>query len=268
MNDNEIKQIIENTFDEVSSEYDVNDYFLITAKEMVKSLNYKSNLNILDLSCGTGSVSIELASSFSNSKIEATDIASSMLKVAESKALQNGITNISFSKADVENLKYSKNSFDIITCGFALFFYTNLEISFSNFLSLLKENGVFVFSSFNKDAFAPYSDMFMDTLAKDYKLEYPKGGKNFLDTNEQIEELVSSAGDFKFEIQELQISKKITVEQWWELLNTAGYKGMLNQLSIEDLEKFKQEHLKDISKLCVDGKIDLRTNTLITKVYV
>jgi len=263
----DVKEIIEHTFDDVAKKYDINEYFLITAQKMVKALEYKDNLNILDLSCGTGNIAILLAKKFKTSNIIGVDLSASMVEVAQNKAKEEELTNISFEKADVDKLRFEENSFDIITCGFGLFFYPNMTTSLKNFMKLLKEDSTFVFSSFTKDAFTPYSDMFISTLEKDYGLEYPKGGANFLETSEQIKELISSAGNYKYETVQNDILKRITANQWWDTLNSAGYKGMINQLNEEQLEKFKKEHLDDISKLGKDGLITLSTNTLITTVY-
>lgn len=263
----DVKEIIEHTFDDVAKKYDINEYFLITAQKMVKALEYKDNLNILDLSCGTGNIAILLAKKFKTSKIIGVDLSASMIEVAQNKAKEEKLTNISFEKADVDKLRFEENSFDIITCGFGLFFYPSMTTSLKNFMKLLKEDSTFVFSSFTKDAFTPYSDIFISTLEKDYGLEYPKGGANFLETSEQIKELISSAGNYKYETVQNDILKRITANQWWDTLNSAGYKGMINQLNEEQLEKFKKEHLDDISKLGKDGLITLSTNTLITTVY-
>lgn len=263
----DVKEIIEHTFDDVAKKYDINEYFLITAQKMVKALEYKDNLNILDLSCGTGNIAILLAKKFQTSKIIGVDLSASMIEVAQNKAKEEKLTNISFEKADVDKLRFEENSFDIITCGFGLFFYPSMTTSLKNFMKLLKEDSTFVFSSFTKDAFTPYSDIFISTLEKDYGLEYPKGGANFLETSEQIKELISSAGNYKYETVQNDILKRITANQWWDTLNSAGYKGMINQLNEEQLEKFKKEHLDDISKLGKDGLITLSTNTLITTVY-
>ena len=267
MNNTEVKQIIEDTFDDVSSLYDINEYFLITAKKMVNNLEYKGYLNILDLSCGTGNVALLLASKFKNSKVIGVDISSSMIEVASQKAKDLRLSNIQFIKADVENLDYEDKTFDIITCGFGLFFYSNMNESLKSFMKLLKKDGVFTFSSFTKEAFNPYSDIFLDALQKDYGLDYPKGSNLFLETEDEINDLVKTVGEVKHSIEKVDISKLITVEQWWDILNSAGYKGMLNQLTSDNLEKFKSEHFKEISKLSKNGKINLETNTFITKIF-
>jgi len=267
MNNTEVKQIIEDTFDDVSSLYDINEYFLITAKKMVNNLEYKGYLNILDLSCGTGNVALLLASKFKNSKVIGVDISSSMIEVASQKAKDLRLSNVQFIKADVENLDYEDKTFDIITCGFGLFFYSNMNESLKSFMKLLKKDGVFTFSSFTKEAFNPYSDIFLDALQKDYGLDYPKGSNLFLETEDEINDLVKTVGEVKHSIEKVDISKLITVEQWWDTLNSAGYKGMLNQLTSDNLEKFKNDHFKEISKLSKNGKINLETNTFITKIF-
>lgn len=268
MNEKEIKKIIENTFDEVSSLYDTNDYFLTTAKQMIRELPNKDNLKILDLSCGTGNIAIELALKYKNSQIFALDLSSKMLEIAKQKAEALNINNITFIKADVENLEYEKNSFDIITCGFALFFYTNMNKQFNDFLSLIKKDGIFTFSSFTKKAFSPYCDIFLDTLQKDYDISYIKEEDCLLDTKDEIKTLVENKKKLTYEIQEVKISNNITVEKWWDILNSAGYKAMLNQLNNKQLNEFKIKHFEDINKLCTNKMINLQTNTLITKVFV
>ena len=115
MNEKEIKQTIENTFDDVSSLYDINEYFVITAKEMIKDLKVKNNSKVLDLSCGTGNVCLPLALKFPSSKIDAIDLSSSMLDIAMNKAKDLNIKNINFKKDDVTCLAYEKNSLDLKT---------------------------------------------------------------------------------------------------------------------------------------------------------
>jgi len=261
-----MNDIIENTFDDVAEDYDINEYFLITAEKMLQDISYKDNLNILDLSCGTGHTTLLLAQKFKNSAITAIDISASMIEVANKKVKENKFDNITFKKADVTKLDFEKNTFDIITCGFGLFFYPSMENCFKNFMEILKTDGTFIFSSFSKEAFTPYGTIFEKTLEKDFNLEYPKGGNNFLETKEEIEELIFSIDSLKYETKKISISKNITLNQWWGILNSAGYKGMLNQLSNKDLFKFKEEHLKEISVHCKNKKILLQTNTLITKV--
>ena len=260
-----INKTIEKTFDEVAEDYDINDYFLITAKNMIENIPYKDNLNILDLSCGTGHTTILLSQKFRNSNITAVDISTSMIETASKKAKKYKLNNIIFKKEDVTKLSFKENDFDIITCGFGLFFYPNRTDTLKNFMRILKENGIFIFSSFSQEAFTPYSTIFEDKLEKEFNIKYPKESENFLENKKEIEELVFSINYDKYETKKINISKEISLNEWWEILNSAGYKGMLNQLSNKDLEIFKSNYLKELSSYCKEEKINLQTNTLITK---
>jgi len=153
-----------------------------------------------------------------------------------------------------------------MTCGFGLFFYPNMQDTFNSLCEMIKKDGKFIFSSFTKDAFEPYASTFFDTLEKDYKIEFPKRASGLLNTKKDIEILVLNKQTLQYEIEEVEISYDITVEQWWELLNSAGYKTLLNKLSESQLESFKTKHLHDIQELSTNGIITLEVNTLITTV--
>ena len=191
-----------------------------------------------------------------------------MLTAAKNKAKKLNIRNISFKLHDVEKLQYEAQSFDVITCGFGLFFYPNMQDTFNNLCTMIKKKGSFIFSSFNKDAFQPYSDIFLDSLEKEYQISHPKRENGLLNTKEEIIRLVQNRHDYDFNIQEVEIKYDITVNQWWELLNSAGYKSLLNQLSPEELENFKSKHLQDIKEISTNEKILLKVNSYITTLFL
>ncbi len=270
MSDNNIhvktKKIIESTFNEVSSKYDANLFFQITAQHLAKSFSSYEKDKLLDVSTGTGTVIFEIMKEHPNLDILAIDISKGMLDIAKQKAEKLNLKGITFKQEDVEKLSYPNNHFDIITCGFGLFFYPNMQDTFNSLCKMIKKDGKFIFSSFTKDAFEPYSSSFFDTLDKDYKIKFPIKASGLLNTQEDIEILVLNKQTLQYETEEVEISYDITVEQWWELLNSAGYKTLLNKLSESQLESFKTKHLTDILKLSTDGSITLKVNTLITTV--
>jgi len=264
----EIKKLIENTFNEVSTKYDTNLFFKITAEHMAKSFNSKDNMSVLDVSTGTGTVIFELLNKHPHINIHAVDISKGMLDIAKNKALELNYDNIIFKHHDVEKLQYPNHHFDLITCGFGLFFYPNMSETFNTLCQMIKEDGKFIFSSFTKDAFAPYSELFFDRLENDYKMQRPIKESGLLNTNEDIKLLVNNINDYSHTVEEVEIAYNITIMQWWELLNSAGYKTLLNKLGKEELLEFKQNHLNDIKKLSKDGNIKLHVNTLITTVSI
>jgi len=260
------KKIIESTFNEVSGKYDANKFFKITAKSLAKSFQSNDNDLLLDVSTGTGTVIFEILKQHPNLNIEAVDISKGMLDIAKQKALELNLNNIHFKHEDVEKLQYPNNHFDVITCGFGLFFYPNMEDTFNSLCAMIKTDGKFIFSSFTKDAFEPYAKMFFDTLEKDYDIKMPIKASGLLNTKEDIELLVCNKNKLNYKIEEVEIAYDITVEQWWALLNSAGYKTLLNKLDEEQIKSFKTKHLNDIENLSTNGSITLNVHTLITTV--
>lgn len=101
--------------------------------------------NYLDLACGTGNLTIEIASEFKN--VWAVDLSSDMLSEAEKK-MRDAQIKAKFVCQDIceLNLMYS---FNLITCCLDSSNYILEEENFKKYLEsvyvLLKEDGLFVF---------------------------------------------------------------------------------------------------------------------------
>lgn len=112
--------------------------------EICRSLNLEER-DYLDLACGTGNMTIEMAKYFKN--IWALDLSSQMLTEAESKFRASN-KKAKFVCQDICNLKLN-NKFDLITCCLDS---TNYILEESGLISYfhgvnyhLKENGIFIF---------------------------------------------------------------------------------------------------------------------------
>lgn len=239
-----IKKAVKNTFDTAAKDYDSSEHFIISAEKFVEliKLDNSKDINILDLSTGTGNLAIELAKKFPNTNIYAVDISHEMLKQAQEKTQKMGIKNITYLVQDVEHLELDMK-FDLITCGYGLFFYPNLDSVFYDICSRLKPNGKFAFSTFTTDAFEPYSQKFLDILEKDFDIKPPQGlKKRTLKTKNEINELSSLVKYNNLDIHNIDIRYDMAVDILWKLFNSAGYKGLLNQLG-DDFPLFEKVYL-------------------------
>lgn len=264
MDQQQFKLNIEKTFDKVANYYDKNLFFGLSAQRMIKLIPSKDTMRVLDLSTGTGAVAIELAKKFPHAEINAIDLSSGMLKQAELKAKTAGITTINFNQCDVDDLPYADEAFDVVTCGYGVFFYPDMESSFQKIFNLLKPKGFFVFSSFTPEAFNPYAKLFMERLAKDYDIEVPSGMRERLQTKSQIQELANTVKPTHIDVKEFPIRYDITVADWWALLNSAGYKSLIDELDEKQFIEFKQNHLNDILAFANNNKLELNVDSLFS----
>jgi ubiquinone/menaquinone biosynthesis C-methylase UbiE len=269
-----IKQGVKDTFDEVAESYDTNKQFAISAQKMAKlieKLEVKEMQHILDLSTGTGSIAIELAKKYPNATVHAVDISDEMLNIARAKAKEEGLSNISFHQQDVEdldNVEFQSLKFDLITCGYGLFFYPNMDGVFCDICSRLKNGGHFVFSTFRDNAFEPYSSIFLEHLKKDYGIEPPqKIEKVLLKNEEEIHTLTQQIEHNGLTINYVDIRFLMDIQEWWSLLNTTGYQGLLTQLE-ENYAQFEKEYLEHLRTLHTDGNIEFNADSFISVVKV
>ena len=137
---------IKNIFESISNEYDfMNDLMtfrnhLKWKKEIAEIAIALSPKRILDIATGTGDIAINL-SKINGSKIEGIDISDNMLKIARKKIKELKIDNINLKICEVENLVFDDNHFDIITIGYGVRNFTNLNKGLCESYRVLKKNG-------------------------------------------------------------------------------------------------------------------------------
>jgi len=148
-----MKQWYESLFENYAHKYDKECYVQGTIGEcdfIEQEINRNKSLKILDIGCGTGRHSIELAKR--GYQIIGIDLSEAQLKRAREKAKEQGL-EIVFEKHDARNLPF-KGEFDlaIMLCegGFSL-----METDEMNFEILksaakaLKDKGKFIFTALN-----------------------------------------------------------------------------------------------------------------------
>jgi ubiquinone/menaquinone biosynthesis C-methylase UbiE len=266
MDEIQYKKGIEANFDNVCQCYDENRFFAISAAKMADLVPSTGSLKILDISTGTGAVAIEIASKYKDARIEAIDLSQGMLEVAKSKARVKDITNIAFRQCDVEHMQYADHTFDIVSCGYGLFFYPDMEATYQTICKVVKPGGVFIFSSFTDTAFNPYAECFLQRLKKDHNVDPPSRIRERLKSKHQIEALVSTSRYNRLDVIHEPIRYPISIDQWWSLLNSNGFKSLLDQLHPQQLGSFKQVHLEEIRELSDGASLELNADSLFSVV--
>jgi ubiquinone/menaquinone biosynthesis C-methylase UbiE len=132
-------------FDDIASKYD--DWYrsplgaLVdrVEKEPINAyLEPRAGEHILDVGCGTGNFSLELARL--GVAVTGIDISEAMLAIARRKAEDAGL-NMELLKADARHLPFSANSFDKIVSVSALEFAPDLKAVLEECYRILKPGG-------------------------------------------------------------------------------------------------------------------------------
>jgi len=147
---NKNKNHIRKMFDSISDEYDFLNNVITAGQhlkwkseivEIAKSVNPKL---ILDLATGTSDIAINL-SQIKNCKIIGVDISSDMLSKAQKKIDKKDLSEIiSLETGDAQNLKFNDNKFDIVTIGYGIRNFEQLEAGLKESHRVLKDDGLLI----------------------------------------------------------------------------------------------------------------------------
>lgn len=94
----------------------------------------------LDVGCGTGSLTAEMASLVSkNGLVHGIDYSADLLAIAHQRC--NAINQIKLSQASAEELPVADNSFDTVTCTQVLLYVENADKAIQELYRVLKPGG-------------------------------------------------------------------------------------------------------------------------------
>ena len=144
------KDQVEKMFDSISFEYDLLNAIMTfnghkrwkkNILDIAKKLRPK---NALDIATGTADIAINLGS-ISNCKVVGVDISEQMLNVGREKILKKNLSEtVSLETGDAENLNFKDNYFDLVTIGFGVRNFQDLERGLKESFRVLNKEGTLI----------------------------------------------------------------------------------------------------------------------------
>jgi len=115
----------------------------------------------LDLCCGTGDLALELRERVGPSgRVVGADFSERMLELANEKALDRGVPDVTFEWADALELPYSDASFDAVTVGFGVRNLADLDAGVREMARVLRPGGRLVILEITQPRRPPLSTFF------------------------------------------------------------------------------------------------------------
>ena len=140
-------------FDDIAPEYDKLNHIMSfeidkgwRKKAVRKIIDSDKSLEILDVACGTGDFSIEIAKQAKEgSRITGVDLSDGMLEIGKKKVSSLGMSEtIKLEQGDCERLRFSDQSFDRVSVAFGVRNFENLETGLREMKRVLKAGGKIV----------------------------------------------------------------------------------------------------------------------------
>ena len=111
-------------------------------KEAIRQAMFKEGEVVLDIGCGIGETSMEIAKLVGNTgKVYGVDISIPQLDVAKRLSKERGINNVEFLKADMQVFSNLPEKIDIMYSRFGIMFFEDNMAAFSNIRNNLKDGG-------------------------------------------------------------------------------------------------------------------------------
>ena len=265
--DNQTRQFkLKETFDAASAGYDspALRFFIHAADRLAGRMGLMGNEHILDVACGTGTVSLACAERLDTGRVTGVDLSEGMLEKARTKAAARQLGNVVFQCADLESMDFGPDAFDGACCGFGVFFLPDMEAAFKAIARHVRPGGAIGISSFTGEVMEPLSNAFIERIQA-YGVEIPPLSWKRLDEAGKHQALYASAGISQMETHSVQVGYDLMgFDEWWDILWFSGFRGMLNQLSASELAQFRQDHRAEVERFATDGRIWLNVEVLIS----
>ena len=264
MDDSERKAQIREVFNTIADGYDrpALRFFPVSALHLSQYLNPADNAHILDVATGTGSVALTIANEIPTGHVTGIDLSEGMLAKASAKAAEQDITNVTFNLMDMTNIQYPDNHFDAASCGFGIFFLEDMHNCLCHIRNKVKPGGKLALCSFYETAFSPLVDLFFKRLLQ-FGVEPPPVSWKRLSHENDHTELHQAANLTDIQVYTEDIGYYLNdAKGWWEILWNAGYRGLLNQLTENDLQRFRDEHLAEVQTTASDEGIWLEVKAI------
>jgi ubiquinone/menaquinone biosynthesis C-methylase UbiE len=211
----------------------------------------------LDIATASGTLALALADKVGREgRVVAIDLAQGMLDYAERKARARRLRNIEWKIMNAQNLEFEDESFDVVACSLAIFYFPDIPGALKEMLRVLKPGGkVGITTADPETAFSPLSQPYMASLRKlseELKIDQPaySDTSNLTRKKAGLLSLVKEAGFKDVEIVEDNIPVRFTtLQDWWEYGRGSTWGDLLlDRLTPEQKAEFRKKHENEIKK--------------------
>ncbi len=251
MDEDQRSTMMKETFNAVSGGYDGKAlrFFPESANGLADVLGLRGDEQVLDVATGTGHAALSLAQRLPRGRVTGVDFSTGMLEQARSKAAAMNIGNVDFIDMDMQTLTFPAGRFDAAVCAFGIFFVEDMDTQLAHIATVVSPGGTVAISGFQEDFFHPLVDMMYGLLDR-YEVQKPPQTWRRIATEEGCRELFTMAGLSKIRVEKKNVGYYLeSAEEWWDVIWNAGFRRLVNQLSPEDREAFKKEHLQEVDAL-------------------
>ena len=173
----------------------------------IQELNLSGEKKILDIGCGCGATTLEIAKAVTQGEVIGVDISEPMLERATKTASDMMLNNTSFQVKDVQVDEMPLSYFDIAFSRFGVMFFEDPFEAFKNINHSLKDNGQLSFVCWQHASLNPWQSLSIQVIKEflDLPAPAPKSPGPFaFEDKSYINEILTESGFRDIEIKDNQ----------------------------------------------------------------
>jgi ubiquinone/menaquinone biosynthesis C-methylase UbiE len=215
-------------------------------RRTVERIALRPGSHVLDACCGCGASAIPAAQVVApGGRVLAVDLAENLIEMGRRKSRDRGLENIEFRVADMEALDLPDGSFDAVVCVFGIFFVPDMVKAVRELWRMVREGGRLAVTTWGANFFEPANTAFWDAV----RVEQPELFNAFhpwdrINESTSVERLLEEGGARTMQVAaEFARLPLESPEDWWTIVLGSGYRGTVEQMRPEALDKVRRANL-------------------------
>lgn len=260
----EVKARFATIFGRAAPTYDrVIPFFDTFARHLVETARLKTGERVLDVACGSGT-SIRYAAQAvgPDGYVLGLDLSEAMIAEAEKNLSASQLRNAHVEKGDAEHLDLPAASFDVVLCGFGVFFFPDPAAALSECRRVLRAGGRFAASTF-LDGLAGYK--WEDDVLKEIGLQSPPQRSSPVRTAKGLVAALALAGfdaPVTTQVEERFVFSDVDAFLAWNWSH--GGRGVLEAMSQEQLARFRSASAARLANHAIPGGYEYKQAVELT----
>jgi ubiquinone/menaquinone biosynthesis C-methylase UbiE len=244
---------LEKTYNAAADHYDFPalSFWDRFGRRTIERLPITAGMDVLDVCCGMGGSALPAAERVGPSgHVVAVDLAQNLLHKGNKRAVERGLTNIEFRRADLEDLPFEDQSFDAVVCVFGIFFVPDLPGAIRGLWRLVRPSGCLAITIWGAKMFERADGTFWEAVRQ----EDPELLKSIKPWNKIVEPDPLRALLIECDVTNPEVVAEPGMhpldspEDWWTIVLGSGYRSTVEALAPSARERVRDATIEAVRR--------------------
>ena len=229
----------------------------IVGKEFIEWLNSAGGLSWVDIGCGTGAFTAQVAELCSPSHLLGIEPSEAQIEFARKRPIAHQVT---FQTGDATALECESSSFDVATMALVLYFLPNPALGVNEMKRVVKPGGII--ATYDWDV--PGGGLPHEWLHKELRkrgIEYPLPPTPEVSRMDELEKLWDKAGLRSIECKQFRATRTFTnFKELWDIsMKAPAFLGIFDDLAPEVISDIRSTVESELTK-CSSGSVSIHAH--------